>query len=206
MISYPIKLALLWGHMPRGIVRCSRNICRRRDDLEVSLSLARNSSTGRKADSIFSSFGEFHLETSQGPRPVSLVEVVTRCPVGFPENSASLLHSISIGFPVVGEVSFSKFEKFCDPVVPPPPDIKAPLIQNWIDESGNLLSEDRLSCVVKEFHGNKMNPSDSILRTLKFEGEEFDGEDSSCRYVDHPKASSVRRDRGSPKQLNFMFH
>ena len=195
MPSNPIRLALLWGHLPRGIVRCSRNICQR-PERETLFALARNSSSGRKAETLVSSFGEFHLDTSQGPRPVSLVEISSSSETYAPSESVSFLHCISLGYPVVGERIFSVLEKFYDPVLPSPEDLVTPYIQDWLGPGGSLIREDEISQLLREFQGIPKQPSESRLHNLSVPSERFPGEDSTCRYVDHPAAVSVRRDRG----------
>ena len=182
--------------MPKGLIRCTRHISRKYEH-EVDFALARLNSSGRSVLSRFSSFGNYHINTSQGPRPVSLFEVSTRAPNGIPLDVAIKLHSISIGFPLVGEYSYSSYEKFYNPVVKAPEDIPRLLLQLWLSPDGSLRNEDRLSRELVDYTGQPLGLPDSILfNRLNEIIDTFPGETSACGWTDHPKSGSVRRDRG----------
>jgi hypothetical protein len=135
-----IFLALLWGHIPSGIIRCSRNISRRAER-SVPFALSRNQNTGRPALTLINSFGNYHFQSVQGPRPVSLVEIASISPTPIPTEVVSLLHAISVGFPIAGEQLYSANEKFNNPTVPPPSDVRDLQLQMWLGSGGIVISE-----------------------------------------------------------------
>jgi len=194
-----VNLGLLWGHLPRGIIRCNRNIAARSEH-SVPFVLSRNQNTGREVTSIFNSFGNFHLSTSSGPVPVSLVEIQTNHPRSIHLEDANLLHAISLGFPVVGDLKYTMAEKFYNPVVFPPMDPLPLLLQPWYEIRGaekELVESDDLSSRLLDGPPIRLCPTQSLIHaTLTGEPTHFPGENSYCRYTDHPEAVHVRRDRG----------
>jgi hypothetical protein len=166
----------------------------------VHFALARNKCTGKELRSVFSSFGNFHLNTSQGPVPVSLVELSLFQHNTLPYHDAIILHSIAIGFPIVGDVKYIHNEKFYNPVVSPPTDKIGLKLQPWYRLGGGniyIVEEDKLSPQLFDSPQNIFDVSQSILKDLPESHEQFfAGEVSSCRYTDHPEAVHVRRDRG----------
>ena len=192
-----IKLAILWGHIPRGISRCTHRISRRQERI-VPFALSRNGFTGMPAESVISSFGSYHLLTSQGPRPASLVEIMSQSSGPAPTQVVSILHAISIGFPVAGEVVYAQHEKFLNPILPIPVDVPECLLQDWIDQGASAVFEDGLSRRLMDYRDAPVNQSDSVVRweTIDIE-HHFAGESSKCNYVDHPESTHVRRDRGA---------
>jgi hypothetical protein len=195
-----ISLALLWGHIPAGVIRTSRHVSRR-DSGPVPFVLARNEATGRSLQSYVRSFGSYHIDTSRGPFPVSLVELrLVAISPSVPENVHAILHSLSLGFPIVGEQEYLKSEKFFNPAVPPPLDNFELQLQDWLSPAGGLLRVDSLSSKLLDYRGKALEARDSLLRDYESTGVGlFPGESSSCSYVSHPEASHVRRDRGKVK-------
>jgi hypothetical protein len=191
-----IFLSVLWGKFPRGIINCTRRICRNPSG-DVEFKLARDHSIGAPARTSFNLLSTGHLHTSQGPFPVSLVELRPSEHSHLPKETVSVLHGLSLGFPIVGESKYINSEKFFNPVVKPP-GVDIPLmLRPWIDSEGNELQE---SLSFKDFLrkcGISGTQSDSVLmRSHEFSESSFDGEQSVCAYTDHPESRGVRRDRG----------
>ena len=199
-----VNLALLWGHIQRGIIRCSRSIVRR-SEAPVPYALGRKTSEGRLSTTYIHSFGNFHLQTSTGPFPVSLVEIATISPSTIPEEYACFLHCLSIGYPVAGESIFRVYEKFYNPVVVTPVECTEPLIQNWLSAEGEVILSDNISTRLADFYRLPLDSRESKLNTLP---ETFiaayPGESSACGYINHAQASHIRNDRGyqPPKGIN----
>ena len=192
-----VNLALLWGHIPRGIIRTTRHICRKYE-VEVPFVLARDSNTGRAASTTFHSFGSYHFNTSVGPYPVSLVEFVSSGPESIAKDIIARLHAVSLGFPVVGDDLFPRHEKFFNPVVPIPLDERDLALQEWYKLSNServLLRHDHLTQRLLDGDASPRNVLDSILPNHIYTIAQSQVH-SSSRYLDHPEASKVRRDRG----------
>jgi|LauGreDrversion4_2_1035121.scaffolds.fasta_scaffold182267_3 hypothetical protein len=193
-----VNLALLWGHIPRGIIKCTRNICQRYER-DVPFVLARDRNTGRHTTTSVHSLGSFHIATSVGPFPVSLVELVSLGPTSIPHYVIPILHTISLGFPIVGDSIYCRSEKFFNPVVSPPQDSMGLAIQDWYRIEGDqriLISPDSLSKRLLDGGHGSVSVCDSKLLP-KESYKDFPGEFSCSNYTDHPEASHVRRDRGS---------
>ena len=196
-----VSLALLWGHIPRGIIQCRRHISRR-DHGEVPFVLSRSVSTGRPAQTLFHSFGNYHMDTSIGPFPVSLVEMLIEESGPVPSHIQAVLHSLSVGFPIVGERDYEKSEKFFNPTVPPPGDEIDTMFQAWLSLDRFLLNPDLLTARLRDYQGRQLRVDDSVLTERSIEsGYHFPGETGSCAYIDHPEAVSVRSDRGRPSTV-----
>lgn len=189
-------MALLWGHIPSGIIRCSRNISRRSERL-APFALSRNQNTGRPALTLINSFGNYHFQSVQGPRPVSLVEIGSISPTTIPREVVSILHAISVGFPIAGEQLYSATEKFYNPTVPPPSDVRDMQLQMWLGSGGIVISE-KLSQNLIDFRRPYLNQAESKIISESFElHADFPGETSSCEYLNHPEAVRVRGDRSN---------
>jgi len=192
-----VNLALLWGHLPPGIIRTTRRICSRYER-EAPFALARDSFTGKAASTIFHTFGAYHLQTPAGPFPVSLVELISAGPNSIPVDIVSCLHSVAIGFPVVGDNLFPKHEKFFNPVISIPIEENELALQEWYQFSESVrspINEDRLTGRLLDGEMSRRNIFDSILPNHFYAIEHADV-DSGRGYIDHPEASRVRRDRG----------
>lgn len=192
-----ICLAIVCGHIPKGLTRSSRSIVRK-TECSVDFALARDSRTGKPCVSFISSFGNFHMNTSGGPFPVSLVEITSKSPKSVPVDVASVLHLISVGYPVVGESRFRVFEKFYNPVIAPPVDFTEPLIKGWISSEGDLIQPDSLSSLLIDFHRGPLEQHETTIYNSNTDAiNEFHGETSNCGYIDNLQSSRIRSDRGA---------
>ena len=204
MSALPVYLGILWGHLPRGIIRTTRNICRR-DESPVPFCLARRDNTGKRARTVFNTLGNIHLDSPQGPFPVSLVEMASEDNSFIPRDVILKLHAISIGFPIVGETEYVAVEKFFNPVVKPPDTRTELLLAEWINSEGTVKGNDAnnvyqhlISLSAREIeHGSVLrNHSKSIFTEFT-----FDGESSNCNYINHPESLSIRNDRGKIRNM-----
>ena len=191
-----IDLALLWGHVPTGTIRCSRSIVRKHES-SVAYGLARSPKSGRICRTFISSFGNFHLSTSKGPFPVSLVEILTDSKSGIPVDVTRALHCISIGYPIVGETTFRSHEKFYNPVLVPPTDPGEPLVQDWLSCDRQVINPDSISSRLLEYSGVPIGHGDSRLYSVETSSEEFAGENWGFNYLSNPHDQHVRSDRGN---------
>ena len=192
-----MNLALLWGHMPRGIIQTSRHICQRYER-PVPFALSRDSNTGRPARTVIHSFGSYHISTSIGPFPVSLVEMTSVGPRSVPFDVLARLHAISVGFPIVGDQLYTKHEKYHNPVIPHPADLTELALQPWYDfDLGNrrLVSPDGLSTQLLDRGMDPLSVHHSMIPADGQPTDEVD-EDTEFEYMDHPRSRFVRRDRG----------
>jgi hypothetical protein len=198
MPSAPIYLGVLWGHLPRGFIRTTRNICRK-DEGAVPFCLARRNNTGKQATTVFNSLGNYHLDSSMGPFPVSLVEMISQSSSAAPVDFITKLHCISIGFPVAGEREFSAHEKFYNPVVRPPADPDVPLMLTELISADGRRNDTGIG-FLHRLSQRAIRPCDiksSLVGLDSFiTGAGFDGETSDCDYINHPHARHVRNDRG----------
>lgn len=189
-----IKLAILFGHIPAGVIQSTRRICRNAE--RTGYCLARTASEGKSATTALRSFGNYHLQTQMGPVPASLVELYSFSAGGVPSNSLARLHAISLGFPVMGENDFLSNERFYNPVITPPADVKSPLIQDWLSlDSSSLHMEDNLSSLLMDFDGKVFHENSTLRGFLEGSRVTFPGETSTCNWTSHPKAIHVKRDR-----------
>jgi hypothetical protein len=192
-----VNLALLWGHIPRGIIRTSRNICKRYESV-VPFALSRDSITGRAAQTVIHSFGSYHIHTSIGPFPVSLVEMSSWSTQSIPLEVVARLHTISVGYPIVGDQLYTKHEKYYNPVVSHPSDDIKLALQPWYEYDSDycrLILSDSLSPKLLDHGFSILNLHDSMI-VGDIEDSDVEEVDSNCRYVDHPRSQFVRRDRG----------
>lgn len=194
----PVFLALLWGHLPQGIIRVSRPICNKYER-PVKFALARSSSTGKPCSTVFSARGSYHIQTKTGPLPVSLVELSSYSPTSIPLSDCQKLHSISLGSPIVGDNLYTKYEKLYNPVVRYPDYKDGPLIQEWISTHGDVKGDlSTLYAKLVDAPAQEIRHSMLLDNLAGLDIAEFPGESSDCSWADHPESVKVRRDRGRP--------
>jgi hypothetical protein len=194
----PVFLALLWGHLPQGIIRVSRPICNKYER-PVKFALARSSSTGKPCSTVFSTRGSYHIQTKTGPLPVSLVELCTYSPTSIPLSDCQKLHSISLGSPIVGDNLYTKYEKLYNPVVRYPDYKDGLLIQEWISTNGDVnVDPSTLYTNLVDAPAQEIRHSILLENLGRSDIPEFPGESSNCSWSDHPESVKVRRDRGRP--------
>lgn len=199
MESAVIKLGIVFGHFPNGLVISTRSICRNR--LGDSFSLCRKQLDGLRATTFMHSFGNYHYPTTKGPIPASLVEFFSLSSKCISTDVLARMHAVSVGFPILGESQYIVDEKFYNPVLQPPSDIENLLLQNWIDSCNTVINEDLLSGNLIKFKESTPLHSGSRLLTQieKFQADfsavDFLSENSACAWNDHPRSHRIRRDR-----------
>jgi hypothetical protein len=195
-----VFLSLVWGHIPKGVIRCARTLCKTPDEYP-GFKLARGPDTGKPAVTLFHSLGNCHISSSQGPTPVSVMETRTVAHPSISPRDALILHAISIGFPVVGEQKYLHLEKFFNPVFQPPDSEEEIMLTLWFDVTGFEI-EGALEKVTRLIADNPFDhtrPRSLLADTRQYTDlSEFSGESSACRFIDHPESRIVRNDRGKP--------
>ena len=177
-------------------MRCTRNICKSPESF-VDFKLARKNSTGLSVDTRFSLLKHSHLITSLGPCPVSIVEIQPSRTSKVPLDTISILHSLSLGFPVVGETQYLNYEKFYNPVAAPPEDKFQLMLRSWMDSDGQVLESPLwIGDILPEFEGTRWPFKSKLLHSYNINEFSFDGEVSACEYSNHPGSVAIRRDRG----------
>ena len=140
------------------------------------------------------------MNTSQGPRPISLFQAASHVEECIPTEVATILHCLAIGFPVVGESFYNSNEKFFNPTVPPPSDDFPVMLHPWLGRDGTILTEPRaLTDHIVDFGNGALLPQPRLNKIL--DDDAFDAENSTCRYIDHPESVHIRRDRGRPTPM-----
>jgi hypothetical protein len=195
-----ISLGLMWGHVPMGTIRCTKRVIKQPLS-GPPFKLSRSHSTGKFAASRFDCLGLHHIMTSQGPRPISLLQIATSVDESLPREVASILHCLAIGYPLVGESYYRTHEKFFNPPVPPPLDDFPLMLRPWVDPSGRFLFDPKLlTDYIIDFSNEAPFPLPKL--NGRFDDDAFDGECSASAYVDHPGSIHIRRDRGRPTSLH----
>ena len=122
----------------------------------------------------------------------------SRGPRSLPEDVIACLHAIAVGYPIVGDNVFPIHEKFFNPVVSIPTDEFMLALQPWyevMEGDVKLINEDILTGRLLDGGPNPRHVIDSVLfhqLSSHAQQEQY----SESKYLNHPEAASVRRDRG----------